>query len=168
MLFCNDKGYVSQEELFNETFNWRDILDFIENQLYPIGITIKKFNYKGQINFTVIGPNEYNVSLSDNEAFLLLDFIIRFNLLNPNEKGLHKTKWKEIILLRIGKKTRSFTNALKGLKMKGFLEAKSDYIRPGWRYYSLLNINEIIEEIKTDAKLSYLTQKDTEERGIFD
>lgn len=168
MLFCNDKGYVSQEELLNETFNWRDIMDYIENQLYPIGITIKKFKYKGQINFTIIGPNEYNISLSDNEVFLLLDFIIRFNLLNPSEKGLHRIKWKEIILSRIGKKTRLFTIALKGLKMKGFLEVKSDFVRPGWRYYALLNINEIIDEIKTDAKLSYLIQKDTEERGIFD
>lgn len=168
MLFCNEKGYVSQEELFNETFQWRDIIDDIEDHLSQIGITIKKFNYMGQLNYTVIGPNEYTVALSDNEVFLLLDFIIRFNILNPGEKGLNYTKWKEIVILRIEKKTRSFTNALKGLKMKGFLEMKSDLVKPGWRYFALLNINEILEEIKNDAKLSFLTQKDTEERGIFD
>ncbi len=73
-------------------------MDYIENQLYPIGITIKRFNYNGQDNYVIIGPNEYNITLTDYETFILLDFVIRFNLLNPNDKGLHKIKWKEILL----------------------------------------------------------------------
>lgn len=168
VLLFNEKGYATQEELVNESYEWKDILEFIEERFYPLGMSIKIFNYDNQKCYTIIGPEEFTNELTEKEAALLIDFIIRFETISPNKDGLVKAKWKEIIIKKEFFSSRSFTNVLRNLIKKGFLKEVSNKAKPGWRYKALLNIDEILNEIKNDAKLEYLIKSEKKERNIFD
>jgi len=158
-----------EEELSNELPNWSEILDFIENLIRQLGMFIKNFVFNGQNCYTVCGiQNEYDIRLTDKEALMLIDYIVRFQMIDPGSEGLDKKKWKEIINLKLKTSKRTFSNILDGLISKGFLEESATHIKPGWRYFAILDIDNLVNEIKTDAKLNILTQNEEEERGIFD
>lgn len=168
ILFFNEKGFAYQKELYNDSYQWKEILDFVEEQVFPLGITIKEFIHDDQKCYGIMGPNEYTTGLSDKEAYLLTDFIIRFEIINPDKNGLDKLKWKEITIENLGKSRNTFKKVLDNLKIKGFLKEKSGIIQPSWRYKAFLNIEEILNEIKTDAKLAYLINPKDDEKDIID
>lgn len=168
-LFFNDKGYVTEEELINELANWKEILDYIETILLPLSISIKHFKYKGLNCYTIQGfPSSYDAILSDKEALMLIDFVVRFEILSPDSEGLNKKKWKEIINPKLGGTIRSFNDTLNKLIVQGLLEDTRTHIVPGWRYYASINIDLLLNEIKTDAKLNFLINPEEKERGILD
>lgn len=168
-LFFNEKGYVTEDELSNIFPNWRTIVEFIETIIDQLGLSIKIFSFKGQKCYAVSGFfSDYDSRLSDKESLMLVDFIIRFEIINPGNQGIEKVGWRKLIVSKLGGTRRSFSDPLTGLIRKGLLETKGNYIGPGWRYYASLNVENLKEQIKLDAKLNSLIQEEKKERGIID
>ena len=159
---------MTEEELSNELPNWREIIDYVENNIELIGLSIKPFKFNGLRCFTVRGlPSDYDTALSDIEALVLVEFIIRFEALSPSNEGLDKKRLKELIISKIGG-GRIFSSSISGLKKKGLIEETQSQIRPGWRYFADLDIDAIMNEVRADATLNYLTQSKEQGGGILD
>ena len=169
LLLCSTKGYTTENELKQTMLNWNEVLDEVTKIFLSLGLSVKYFNFKNERCYAIVGlPSDHDVYLNEKESFMILDFVIRFELLSPSSDGLEKKKWNELITAKVGNQRIFFTETLRKLKEKNLLEDNGSYVFPSWRYYVCIDKESLINDIKTDAKLSLFYQDELKERGIID
>lgn len=152
-LMFSKNDYITDDELREESIHWEQYLHEIEISLNKLGLDIKRFKFENKICFSVVSDNDIGESLSDIQSYILIDFMIRYELFNKENKvkGITRTKWRENLNKIIS--TNEFSANLKELVNKNILIDTNKYVKPNWKYYVILNTKEIIDEIKKEAIL---------------